>query len=199
MFSRQQQTATKVPQGNRWVGSTNGWSHGSNGWYWPTHPWISFLFVLTFFPFANRSPKKSHDKLFHKTVWFKSNPFSANFYMIQIQPFSSHFVYKLIYIIQNRILKKKTFCGFCVSKTLPIFRPPFSSTKTEDQIEVCESSSQLIRAGLIQCHGDTLTTLPSCNDFRVFQGSLLGHRAGKKDKTKGTWKQSHFFKMNLRT
>ena len=109
-------------------------------------------------------------KLFHKTIWFKSNHFRADFLDKQ-----------LIYIISSNF-QTKTFCGFCVLKTLPIFLPPFSSTKTEDQIEVCESSSQLIRAGLIQCHGDTLTTLPSCNDFRVFQGSLLGHRAEKKIK-----------------
>ena len=187
MFPKQQRKFPRKSMG--W--GTNGWSHGSNGWYWPTHPWISFLFFLRHFSHLQTEAKKN-PMVSCSTKQYDSNPthFRADFLDKQ-----------LIYIIQNRISKKNAFCGFCVSKTLPIFcpPPPVSSTKTEDQIEVCESSSQLIRAGLIQCHGDTLTTLPSCNDFRVFQGCLLGHRADKKDKTKGTWKQSHCFKMNLRT
>lgn len=128
-------------------------------------------------------------KLFHKTIWFKSNQFSSQLFGKTTD----------LYVLFRIEFPNKNFLWVLCLENPPYFFAPVSSTKTEDQIEVCESSSQLIRAGLIQCHRDALTTLPSCNDFRVFQGSLLGHRAGKKDKTKGTWKQSHFFKMNLRT
>ena len=185
------QAATNVPpnRNESSPGKSMGWFHQRLVWWFQrlvlTHPSLEYHF-FDIFPIC-KSEAQKNPMVSCSTKQYDSNPtsFRANFLEKQ-----------LIYIISSNF-QTKTFCGFCVSKTLPIFLPPVSSTKTEDQIEVCESSSQLIRAGLIQCHGDTLTTLPSCNDFRVFQGSLLGHGAEKKDKTKGTWKQSHCFKMNL--